>query len=204
MTPEKLNLNIQTPSGEEGNDEISKLKAEMMSYKPLIDDAIKRQNLKEAEALFKKAKEAKAKLDELREQLKTKENGIYSIEINGTKMELGPEIGIMAFDEIPEKLEVFNKTLKPGEKTWRLPTKEEFEEIGKPIREIWKDESLTRDQKEKKAKEKVESLGFTFNGCYWSSSQDVNFVDEFCDWFSGKGEVHHSKKKCEWNVRIIR
>jgi hypothetical protein len=66
MTPENFNLQIQTPEGEEGNDEISKLKAEMMSYKPLIEDAVKRQNLKEAEELFAKAKELKARLDELR------------------------------------------------------------------------------------------------------------------------------------------
>jgi uncharacterized membrane-anchored protein len=80
--PRKLQPKIQTPETGD-SDEISKLKAEMMSYKPLIDDAIKRQNLKEAEALFAKAKELKEKLNELR-----KKKEIKTIEINGQTMNL--------------------------------------------------------------------------------------------------------------------
>jgi hypothetical protein len=70
---ETFNLNIQTPESGD-NDEISQLKAEMMSYKPLIDDAIKRQNLKEAEELFEEAKKAKAKLEAHKESLNKKES----------------------------------------------------------------------------------------------------------------------------------
>jgi hypothetical protein len=80
---ETFNLNIQTPESGD-NDEISQLKAEMMSYKPLIDDAIKRQNLKEAEALFAKAKELKERLTELREQRK---NPNYTPELDKFKPE---------------------------------------------------------------------------------------------------------------------
>jgi hypothetical protein len=168
MTPENFNLQIQTPETGD-NDEISKLKSEMMSYKPLIEDAIKRQSLKEAEELFAKAKELKAKLNELR----NKEKGIYTVEINGQTLELGPILGMMKWYEIPAKLEELNKTLKPSEKPWRVPTLREYEEIGKPIRKIWDDKKLTTEEKKLKIKGVLERLGFV-EDMYWSDTEDIS------------------------------
>jgi polyhydroxyalkanoate synthesis regulator phasin len=181
MTPENFNLNILTPEGEGDSDEISKLKEEMMSYKPLIDDAIKRQNLKEAEELFAKAKELKEKLN----QLRNKEKGTITIEINGQTMELGPELGEMSWDEIPARLEELNKTLKPGEKLWGIPTKEEFEEIEKQVNEIKKDESLSAEQKVAQIKDKLKALGFEYNTHYWSSTSK----GRDCAWYAFWGDV---------------
>jgi hypothetical protein len=199
MTPENFNLQIQTPETGD-NDEIKQLKAEMMSYKPLIDDAIKRQNVQEAEELFAKAKELKAKLKEL----KNKEKGIYQIQINGEKLELGPTLGEMTWDEIPAKLEEINKTLKPGEKPWRLPTKEEYNEIEAPIVKIAQDEFLREDKKIDKIKEKIGSLGFTGNVGYWSGSNSDSFDGGAWVFDIENGLLYESFKNNSGQVRFIR
>jgi hypothetical protein len=198
MTPEKFNLNIQTPEGEEGNDEITKLKAELMAIKPPLDDAIKRQNLKEAEELFAKAKELKAQLDILR---KSKE--IKTIEINGQTLELGPTLGEMTWDEIPSKLEEINKTLKPGEKPWRVPTKEEFEEIGKQVNEINNGYSYPDEQKQAKVKAKMKSLGFEHGESYWSGTEYTAGDAWLSSWYNHVISFYGSKER-QISVRCVR
>jgi hypothetical protein len=194
---ETFNLNIQTPETGD-NDEISKLKAEMLSYKPLIYDAVKRQNLKEAEELFAKAKELKEKLNDLREQAKLKENkekGIYQIEINGEKLELGPTLGPMAWNEIPEKIDELNKSLKKDEKPWRVLTKEEFERMWEKVGKMRNEGSLL--------KENIESLGFKYNELYWSSS-NYSSAKAWCTSLSSILYNTCEHKSEHYSVRCIR
>jgi hypothetical protein len=122
MTPENFNLNIATPETGD-NDEISQLKAEMMSYKPLIEDAVKRQNLKEAEELFRKAKELKAKLVELREQQK---NPNYTPDLNKFK----PEQIAKGIDEVSDKTIIYIGEWNPTvfQKTKNFPNIKYFYE----------------------------------------------------------------------------
>lgn len=77
MTPENFNLNIQTGEGIQENEELKQLREELLKYKPLLEDAIKRQNLKEAETLLSKAKELKDKYLELKSKLENKGNITY-------------------------------------------------------------------------------------------------------------------------------
>ena len=63
-----------------------------------------------------------------------------------------------------------NKTLKAEEKPWRIPTKQEYEELGKTINEISRNKKGEESLLE--AGKYVISLGFAPNEVYWSSTQD--------------------------------
>jgi hypothetical protein len=198
MTPENFNLQIQTPETGD-SDEISKLKAEMMSYKPLLDDAIKRQNLKEAEALFAKAKELKAKLDELR---KTKE--IKTIEIRGQKLEVGPNLGEMSWNEIPAKLEELNKTLKPGEKPWRVLTADEFKIIGMELTDQLIEDIVTSSQNPDRIRRRFEFLGLKQNAYYWSNLSEDTKTALAWNWESYQGSLVKNDISSQLTVLCVR
>ncbi|MEI7513257.1 MAG: hypothetical protein WCJ74_01390 [bacterium] len=68
---------------------------------------------------------------------KTGEEPTKTIEINGKKFEVGPNLGKMEWAEIDGKLADLNKTLESGEKEWRILTKEEYEELEKLTSAIW-------------------------------------------------------------------
>jgi hypothetical protein len=110
----------------------------------------------------------------------------------------------MSWDEIPARLEELNKTLKPGEKPWRVPTKEEFEEIGKKIGEIWDNNSLTNEQKEIKVKEKLQYFDLDDKKKYWVNSsfnEDVSLADCF---YPLLGKVWFDQTHLKCSIQCIR
>jgi hypothetical protein len=138
------------------------------------------------------------------------EKGTYTIEINGEKFELGPTLKHMSWNEIPAKLEELNKTLKPEEKPWRVPTDMEYKEIGNPISETLAVRTLYLSNKEwsaksKKAKELVESLGFIWNKKYWSSYiPESSFSTIGYCWESNTGLTKQEFISEKFLVRLIR
>jgi len=71
---------------------------------------------------------------------KIESNNQYEIEpklpenIEGDlSFEWGPELGRMSWDEAQEKITELNNSLKEGEESWRLPAKEEWDQVLKPF-----------------------------------------------------------------------
>ena len=86
----------------------------------------------------------------------------------GLSFEWGPELGDMSWSDAQEKIAELNKTLKEGEKLWRLPTKEEWEEVLKPF-----NEAQEKDVSEEDLKKIIEDIRKTNNlqlDGYWSST----------------------------------
>jgi hypothetical protein len=103
---------------------------------------------------------------------RTGEEPTKIIEIGGKKFEVGPNLGQMNWDDMNEKVAELNKTLVDGEKPWRVFTKEEYEELGKPIRVIWREEDLSYQEKESKSIELLEGIGFAPSKYFWSSTEN--------------------------------
>jgi hypothetical protein len=120
---------------------------------------------------------------------KTGEEPTKIIEINGQKLEMGPDLGEMQWTEISGNLDRLNLGLKSNEKRFRLPTAEEFRELGKPILVIQKEEQLTSYGKEDKIKEYIESVGLSVDKFYWSSTEGTDkelvYVEHFNDRYDG-------------------
>lgn len=159
--------------------------------------------------------ELQSKIDELKglgintEQLEVqlteilREKAENTIEINGQKVELGPDLGLSAWTDIERKLDELNASLKEDEKPWRIPTKSEFEEIGRPIQEIWSS-NLSKEEKEKQAKEYIETLGFAWGGFYWSRTEFADNSGSAWGWSTSYGSVGDFDKRYEGLVRCVR
>ena len=141
--------------------------------------------------------------DKLKEVRNSGQDNLESMDILGKKIILGPDLGLSQRDDVQNKINEFSSNT---ENKWRLPTNEEFEEVGKPIREIWKREDLSNEEKEIKAKEVVEGLGFKWNNYYWTGFEYTDKSrDSACVWSSSKGEVLGTfKHGVNSNIRVIR
>jgi len=100
--------------------------------------------------------------------------------IESSKLEWGPELGQMSWNDAQEKITELNAKLAEGEKPWRLPTKDELEtkfKKGGP--------SITGFQKD----------------FYWSNSDDGRWA-----WaFLSDGGLGTSDEKSEiFSVRAVR
>jgi hypothetical protein len=203
-TPEHLQLNTPDTSPDKEQEisnikqRIEQIKNRVREIRPLLDDTgVSRDIIDEAKAL---GEEFYAKTKEL-ERL---ERNYTECIINGTKVELGPTLERIAWNDIQSKLDEINKSLKQGEKPWRVPAKEEFIEIGKPLREIWEDKKLSDQQKKEKAKSYVEALVFAWDSDYWCSTEDAGSPGYAWSWFSNSGYMGTYYKNNKYLVRLVR
>jgi hypothetical protein len=105
--------------------------------------------------------------------VKTGEEPTKTIEINGIILEVGPNLGELSWDDMNESVEKLNKTLNEGEKPWRILTKEEYDELMKPIAAM---ENMSDEQFREVVKKYLSSIGFDDdNIAYWSSTE---YTDE--------------------------
>lgn len=84
----------------------------------------------------------------------TEKSGKESVE--SSKLEWGPELGQMSWNNAQTKIDNLNKKLGKGEKPWRLPTKDEL------VAEFSKTDSTP--------------AGFQ-SGCYWSGTTHPGYSD---------------------------
>lgn len=165
-----------------------------------------------AEDFEREQTEKQAKIAQLKSDLETKITELEALGLNveplkkdlknltekseniegGISFEWGPELGKMKWDEAQKKIESFNKTLKEGEKPWRLPTKEELLEVIKPFTEFKKkgatQKELDKILKEIRQKHNLRPVG------YWSSTTHADNSDSA--WFVGMyyGNVYYDNK----------
>ena len=64
---------------------------------------------------------------------KAKAEAAKDLEDRKLSFEFGPELGVATFDGAREKVDELNKTLKEGEKPWRVPTEQEWSEVVRPL-----------------------------------------------------------------------
>lgn len=146
---------------------------------------------------------------ELKKQLEKIEKQTINktIEINGVLLELGPTLDPMEWDKINTELDKRNKSLKEGEKPWRVPSEEEFQEIANIISLIHKDPALTQQQSSRKAAEALELLGFStshYDGYYWSSSENEKHKDKAWYWHTEDSQLYSGYKDAKYLVRLVR
>jgi hypothetical protein len=139
---------------------------------------------------------------ELNALLKTQPEN--TIEIAGKKIEMGPYLGEFNWDNMNKELEKLNKTLKSGEKEWRILTKEEYQELEKLGRAIWNEKGLLDDEKRAKFNEFITKLGFAPGRCYWSSEEYEFDRDLACNWNPNNGHVNFSYKDLKLSVQCVR
>jgi hypothetical protein len=133
---------------------------------------------------------------------KTGEEPTKIIEIGGKKFEVGPFFWEMEWNGMNEKVTELNKTLKTGEKEWRILTIKEYVEIGKPIKEISYYKS-TDSQAAAKIKEYLDGLGFKNHVSYWSSSEDP--IDRNNAWvWETSSKVEFLKKSSKYCMQCVR
>ena len=125
---------------------------------------------------------------------KTEGNKLETIlEVNGVKLEIGPDLGDFLWNEISTKLAEMNNQCKEGEESWRTMTADEFKEIGKEINKLWKEPG--RNNREAVISEMVKRLGFKPDHSYWAGSCYDDGQDKTNVWSSRTGEINYASKK---------
>lgn len=129
------------------------------------------------------------------------EEKIEAIEFN---FEIGPELGEMSWDEAITKINDLNATLQTRDKKWRLPTKDEFNRLGKPIVEIMSVEHFSLieqgNQTDRIGKYLNKSV-FSNYAYYWSNDGGEKFAWR---WSPYTGECVETNKKAECHVQCVR
>jgi hypothetical protein len=91
--------------------------------------------------------------------------------------EWGPELGRMSWNDTQEKIAELNETLGEGERPWRLPTKEEWLEVVKPLAAVtekidkkkgWS--KIDEERSENAIKRIIRENNLKTNNSYWSST----------------------------------
>jgi len=113
------------------------------------------------------------------------------IEIGGKKIEIGPSLSSVHWNEINTELEKLNKTLESGEKEWRIFSKEEYQELGKQIIAIRNEHGFDKDAK---ITEYLKGLGIERGWEYWSSTDWEGLSSCAYFWDSKDGEMYHYDK----------
>lgn len=134
---------------------------------------------------------------------KTGEEPTKIIEIGGKKFEVGPNLGKFRWYIISEELDKLNKTLKSNEKSWRIFTKEEYEELDKQSRAIENQEELSDTERQAKFDEYITGLGFASDRVYWSSTDSVVSKDCAYHW-DARGVYRGNDKLQELYVQAVR
>jgi hypothetical protein len=127
-----------------------------------------------------------------------------TIEILGKKIEVGPYLGEFDWNAISAELDKLNKTLKAGEKEWRILSKEEYKELEKQTNAIWNDKVLSDTEKKTKFNEFITGLGFAPGRVYWSSTEHAGSRDFAYIWNTYYGDVSYSYKGYKLSVQAVR
>jgi hypothetical protein len=133
------------------------------------------------------------------------EKPIKTIEIGGVKLELGPDLDKILWNEKAARLEELNDKLKEGEKFWRLPTPEEFKEMGRNIRLLLGENNLSDEEIHEKIKEYVEDMGFSDGDFFWSDQESVLYPNDYALGFhTSSGLVFDGYKNTPYSARCVR
>jgi len=104
--------------------------------------------------------------------------------IEKPKLEWGPELGEMSWNDAQKKVEELNESLAEGEKKWRLPTKDEL------ATEFRKTNSIP--------------TGFQ-SSHYWSSTMYPGFRNSAYTIHMADGSMNHDEKEYKYTlVRLVR
>jgi len=104
----------------------------------------------------------------------------------------GPVLGGMSWIEAEEEIVALNKQLKEGEDPWRLPTKEEWEEVLKPFTEA--DEKGVSDEELHKTLEDIRKTNNLQSNYYWSSTTGADFPSDALVVNMYSGNVSYNNK----------
>ena len=98
------------------------------------------------------------------------------IELSNGILELGPILSKAVVWKENTELKQLNASLPKGEAEWRRPTKDEFGEIGEPIRRIWA-KARTCQEKMDEINKYLEGLGLPWNSNLWSDAEFEHIID---------------------------
>jgi polyhydroxyalkanoate synthesis regulator phasin len=112
--------------------------------------------------------------------------------------EWGPELGKMSWADAKEKIAELNKTLKEDEKPWRLPSKEEWEEILKPFTEA-KEKGVLEEELQK-ILEEIRKTNNLQSCNYWSSSTYFDDSDDAWIVYMNYGNFYNDNKDHDDNL----
>jgi len=138
-----------------------------------------------------------------------KERYSNTVEINGQKIEIGPAVGRLGekFQSryVELQIENWNKRLSSGESPWRLFTNNELEEISKSIKKILDDQSISEEERNKKAQEYLEEFGLMLHESYWFNLKDNKNLDgnRSC-WDSKDGFFEPLYSNYEALIKLVR
>lgn len=102
--------------------------------------------------------------------------------------ELGQELGQMSWLNAQEKIAELNKDLKEGDKSWKIPTIEEWNEIFRPFAEA-KAKGASEEEKVQILKDIRQGYGLQ-EGVYWSSTERQPGSNLFVDTIYGTVAEH--------------
>jgi hypothetical protein len=122
------------------------------------------------------------------------------LESDDIKLEIGPDLGEVLWNEIHEKLAQMNNGLKEGEESWRTIEIDEFKRIGAEINKLWKEPG--RDNREAVIATIAKKLGFQPDCSYWAGSCYDDGEDKTHVWSSRTGDIDYASKKTNSKARV--
>jgi hypothetical protein len=154
-------------------DQEAELLGEQITTELAVEEAKEEAKLEE--------QEKQAKIAQLKSDLETKITELEKLGLDskplkqalenleeGLSLEWGPELGKMSWYKAQEKVVELNKTLKEGEKSWRLPTRQDWEDVFKAFTEAKKQGASEKELKE--ILEEIRQKNNLQSDHYWSST----------------------------------